>query len=60
MIETDRGKEVYNNVFQRFLKNNNIKIYSRNSSFRSVFAERFNRSKGDLLEKPVIERGVGN
>ena len=59
LIETDRGKEFYNNIFQDFLKKNNIKIYSRNSSFGSVFAERFNRTIRDLLKKPVFEKGDG-
>ena len=40
LIESDRGKQFYNNIFQDFLNKNNIKLYSRNSSFGSVFAER--------------------
>ena len=36
-----------------------IKLYSRNSSFGSVFAERFNRNIRDLLKKPVFEKGNG-
>ena len=28
LIETDRGKEFYNNLFQDFLDKNNIKLYS--------------------------------
>ena len=59
LIETDRGKEFYNNIFQDFLNKNNIKLYSRNSSFGSVFAERFNRTIRDLLNKPVFEKGDG-
>ena len=59
LIETDRGKEFYSNIFQDFLNKNNIKIYSRNSSFGSVFAERFNRTIRDLLKKPVFEKGDG-
>ena len=57
LIESDRGKEFYNNIFQSFLNNNNIKLYSRNSSFGSVFAERFNKSIRDLLKKVVFEQG---
>ena len=33
LIETDRGKEFYNNIFQDFLNKNNIKPYSRNSLY---------------------------
>ena len=57
LIETDRGKEFYNNIFQDFLNKNNIKLYSRNSSFGAVFAERFNRTIRDLLKKIVFEQG---
>ena len=57
LIESDRGKEFYNNIFQDFLNKNNIKLYSRNSSYSAVFAERFNRTIRDLLKKIVFEQG---
>ena len=57
LFETDRGKEFYNNIFQDFLNKNNIKLYSRNSSYGAVFAERFNRTIRDLLKKIVFENG---
>ena len=57
LIETDRGKEFYNSIFQDFLNKNNIKLYSRNSSYGAVFAERFNRTIRDLLKKIVFEHG---
>ena len=57
LIETDRGKEFYNNIFQDFLNKNNIKLYSGNSSYGAVFAERFNRTIRDLLKKIVFEHG---
>ena len=60
LIETDRGKEFYNNIFQDFLNKNNIKLYSRNSSYGAVFAERFNRTIRDLLKRPVFEKGESN
>ena len=60
LIETDRGKVFYNNVFQDFLNKNNIKIYSRNTSLGAVFAERFNRTIRDLFKKIVFERGDAN
>ena len=60
LIETDRGKEFYNNIFQEFLNKNDIKLYSRNSSYGAVFAERFNRTIRDLLKKIVFERGDAN
>ena len=57
LIETDRGKEFYNNIFQKFLNNNNIKHYSSTPYLGVVFAERFNRTIKDLLKRPVFERG---
>ena len=60
LIESDRGKEFYNNIFQNFLNKNDIKLYSRNSSYGAVFAERFNRTIRDLLKRPVFEKGDGN
>ena len=60
LIETDRGKEFYNNIFQDFLNKNNIKLYSRNTSLGAVFAERFNRTIRDLLKKVVFEKSDGN
>ena len=60
LIESDRGKEFYNNIFQDFLNKNNIKLYSRNSSYGAVFAERFNCTIRDLLKKIVFERGDAN
>ena len=57
LIETDRGKEFYNNIFQEFLNKNNIKLYSRNSSYGALFAERFNRTIRDLLKKIIFEQG---
>ena len=60
LIESDRGKEFYNNIFQEFLNKNNIKLYSRSSSVGALFAERFNRTIRDLLKRPIFERGDGN
>ena len=60
LIESDRGKEFYNNIFQDFLNKNNIKLYSRNTYLGAVFAERFNKTIRDLLKRPVFEKGDGN
>ena len=56
LIESDRGKEFYINIFQDFLNKNNIKLYSRNTHLGAVFAERFNRTIRDLLKKIVFEQ----
>ena len=60
LIESDRGKEFYNNIFQDFLNKNDIKHYSRKSSYGAVFAERFNKTIKDLLKRPVFEKNDGN
>ena len=60
LIETDRGKEFHNGIFQTFLKNNNIKPYSRNSSIGALFAERLNKSMRNLLKKFAFDRRVAN
>ena len=41
LIETDRGKEFYNNFPQSFIINNTIKFYSRNTSLGAALAETF-------------------
>ena len=60
MIETDRGKEFYNNIFKNFLKLNNIHHYSRYTSRGAVFVEIFNRTLRNLLKKPVFLKGNSN
>ena len=50
-LEGDRDRGFYNNIFQDFVNKNNIKLYSRNSSYGAVFAERFNRTIRDLLKR---------
>ena len=60
LIESDRGKEFYNNIFKDLLNKNNIKLYSRNTYLGAVFAERFDKTIRDLLKRPVFEKGVGN
>ena len=60
LIEDDCSKEFYNNNFQEFLNKNSFKVYSRNRSYGAVFAERFNRSIRDLLQRPVFEKRDGN
>ena len=60
LVGTDRDRGFYSDIFQTFLNNNNIKLYSRNSSFGCVFVERFQRTIRDLLKKPVFESRDGN
>ena len=60
LIETDRGKEIYNNNFRNLLNFNKIKHYSINTVLGAVFAEIFIRTFGDLLKRPVSERSESN
>ena len=56
-IESDRGTEFYNNVFQNFLKAKNIQHYSRYTDKGRSIAERVIRTLRSLLKKPVFEKG---
>ena len=60
LLEGHRDREFYNIIFQDFLKKNNIKLYSRNSSYCAIFAERFNLTIRYLLKRPVFEKRDGN
>ena len=37
----DKGSEFYNNYFKKWLKDNDIEMYSLNNEGKSVVAERF-------------------
>ena len=54
--ETDRGKEFSDNIFQDFLKKTISKFFSRINSVGAVFAERYIRTKNDLLRRPVPKK----
>ena len=56
-IESDRGAEFCNNVFQKNLKNENIHVYSRFKDKGPLIAEKVIRTKRNFLEKPVFEKG---
>ena len=56
-IESDRGSEFYNSIFQNFLKSKNIQHYSRFADKGPSIAERVIRTIRNLLKKPVFEKG---
>ena len=56
-IESDRGAEVYNNIFQNFLKSKNIQHYSRFTYKGPSIAERTIKSVRNLLKKPIFLAG---
>ena len=56
-IESDRGAEFHNSIFQNLLKRKNIQHYSRFLDKHPSIAERVLRTIRNLLEKPVFEKG---
>ena len=56
-IESDRGEEWYNSIFQNLLKSKNIHHYSRYTDKGPSIAERVIRTVRNLLKKPVFEKG---
>ena len=59
-IESDRGKEWYNSIFQNFLKSKNFHHYSRYTDKGPSIAERVIRTVRNLLKKPVFLAGNAN
>ena len=56
-LESERGAEWYNSIFQNFLKRKNIHHYSRSTDKGPSIAERVIRTVRNLLKKPVFEKG---
>ena len=56
-LESDRGSEWYNSIFQNFLKAKNIQHYSRFTDKAPSIAERVIRTVRNVLKKPVFEKG---
>ena len=50
-IWVDQGGEFYNNLFKRFLKINNIEMYSTQNKGKSVVTERFIRTLKNKIFK---------
>ena len=59
-IESDRGTEFYNSIFQNFLKVKNIRHYSRFTDEGRSIAERVIRTIRNLLKKPIFLAGKAN
>ena len=53
-IESDRGTEFYNSIFQNFLKLKNVKHYSHFFDKGPSIAERVIRTIRNLLKKPIF------
>ena len=56
-IWVDQGGECYNNVFEKWLSDNNINMYSTHNEGKSVVAERFIRTLKNNLYKHMTATG---
>ena len=56
-LESDRGTDFYDSVFQNFLKLKNIHHSSRFTDKSASIAERVIRSVRNLMKKSVVEKG---
>ena len=56
-IWVDQGGEFYNNVFEKWLSDNNINMYSTYNEGKSVVAERFIRTLKNKLYKHMTATG---
>lgn len=56
-IQTDDGKEFFNNEFSTLMKNSNINHYSTFSEKKAAIVERFNRTLKTAMYKKFSERG---
>ena len=56
-IWVDQGGEFYNNVFEKWLSDNNIIMYSTYNEIKSVVAERFIRTLKNKMYKHMIATG---
>ena len=56
-IESDRGTDFYNGIFQNFLKSKNIHHYSRLTDKGPSIAERVIRTLRNLLKRPLFLAG---
>jgi len=55
LLVFDRGTEFYNRSFQQFCAQNNIKVYSPDTSIHGAYIERFNRTLRDIIYKYMTE-----
>ena len=56
-LESDRGAEFYNSIFQNFLKSKSIHHYSRFTDKGPSIAERVIRTIRNLFKKPIFLAG---
>ena len=54
-IWSDKGKEYYNKIFLKFLKDHNVELYSVESEIKCSVAERFNRTLKEMMYRKFTE-----
>src|SRR3981189_1619362 len=54
-IWSDKGKEYYNKIFLKFLKDHSIELYSVESEIKCSVAERFNRTLKEMMYRKFTE-----
>ena len=59
-IESDRGSEFYNSIFQNFLRSKNIHHYSRYTDKGPSIVERVIRTVRNLSKNPVFLAGIAD
>ena len=57
-IWVDKGSEFYNNSFKKWLKDNDIEMYSIHNEGKSVVAERFIRTLKNKIYKYVTSKNI--
>ena len=55
--KSDRGAEIYDSIFENFLKGKNVQHFSRFTDERPPIAERVIRTIRNLIKKPVFGKG---
>lgn len=59
-LQTDKGSEFYNKLFQKWTLNNNINHYSTHSALKASVVERFNRTLKTNMFREFTARGTYN
>jgi hypothetical protein len=57
-IQADKGSEFFNAKFKKYLKNNNINLYSVNSELKACVVERFNRTLKEKMYRYFTARNT--
>ena len=59
-LESGRGSDCYNSIFQKFLQSKNFRLFSRFTDRGPSVVERVIRTIRSLIKKPVFESGIAD